>query len=113
MAVDAGLGEISRMGYVITKEYGPRVRLGGVTTDLPLVPDRPVDIGVEDFCTICKKCARCCPSRSIPRDEPKMVNGTLLTLTPHPRWEDAPAGRAPVEDRFGAPPAHVRLRRQS
>ena len=77
MAVDAGLGEISRMGYVITKEYGPRVRLGGVTTDLPLVPDRPVDIGVEDFCTVCEKCARCCPSRSIPHDGPKVVNGTL------------------------------------
>ncbi|MBI5446320.1 MAG: hypothetical protein HY900_34540 [Deltaproteobacteria bacterium] len=77
MAVDAGLGEISRMGYVITKEYGPRIRLGGVTTDLPLVADRPVDIGVEDFCTVCKKCARCCPSRSIPHGGPEVVNGTL------------------------------------
>jgi len=78
LAVDAGLGELSRMGYLITKEYGPRIRLGAVTTDLPLVPDRPVDIGVEDFCKICKKCAVCCPSKSIPAEKKRSeVNGTL------------------------------------
>lgn len=77
MAVDAGLGECGRLGYLMTKEFGPRVRLGAVSTDLPLVPDRPVDIGVEDFCRICKKCAICCPSNSIPSDDPKEVNGTL------------------------------------
>jgi hypothetical protein len=77
LAVDAGLGELSRMGYLITKEYGPRVRLSAVTTDLPLIPDKPVDIGVKDFCNFCKKCAVCCPSKSIPREEPSVANGTL------------------------------------
>ena len=77
LAVDAGLGELSRMGYLITKEYGPRIRLGAVTTDLPLVPDKPVDIGIEDFCRICKKCAVCCPSKSIPSEDQIEVNGTL------------------------------------
>jgi reductive dehalogenase len=77
MAVDAGLGELGRLGYLMTKAFGPRVRLGAVTTDLPLVPDKPVDIGVEDFCRVCKKCALCCPSRSIPAGEPMKVNGTL------------------------------------
>jgi len=78
LAVDAGLGEVGRLGYLMTKELGPRIRLSAVTTDLPLAPDRPVDIGAEDFCTICKKCAACCPSRSIPEeDDPKEVNGTL------------------------------------
>lgn len=77
LAVDAGLGELSRMGYLLTKEFGPRIRLGAVTTDLPLIPDRPVDIGIEDFCTFCKKCATCCPSGSIPIGEQKAVNGTL------------------------------------
>jgi reductive dehalogenase len=77
LAVDAGLGECGRLGYVMTKEFGPRVRLSAVTTNLPLVADRPVDIGAEDFCTICKKCAVCCPSRSIPLDEQKEINGTL------------------------------------
>jgi reductive dehalogenase len=77
LAVDAGLGEVGRLGYLMTKEYGPRVRLCAVTTDLPLVPDRPVDIGVADFCSICKKCASCCPSSSIPLDDRAEVNGTL------------------------------------
>ncbi|MCP4750515.1 MAG: hypothetical protein GY866_06455 [Proteobacteria bacterium] len=77
LAVDAGLGELSRMGYLITKELGPRVRLAAVTTDLPLVPDKPLDIGVWDFCKICLKCAKCCPSRSIPLDDPVEINGTL------------------------------------
>jgi len=77
LAVDAGLGETGRLGYLMTKEFGPRVRLGAVTTDLPLIPDQPLDLGVADFCRICKKCANCCPSNSIPMDDPKEVNGTL------------------------------------
>jgi NAD(P)-dependent dehydrogenase (short-subunit alcohol dehydrogenase family) len=28
LAVDAGLGELGRLGYLITREFGPRVRLG-------------------------------------------------------------------------------------
>ena len=76
MAVDAGLGEMGRLGYMLTKDFGPRIRLGAVTTDLPLVPDKPVDIGVEDFCRICKKCAVCCPSDSIPYGDQTEVNGT-------------------------------------
>jgi len=75
LAVDAGLGELSRMGYLITKPFGPRVRLAAVTTDLPLITDKPLDIGVEDFCNTCKKCALTCPSGSIPLGEQTEVNG--------------------------------------
>ena len=77
LAVDAGLGEMGRFGYLITKKYGPRVRLAAVTTDLPLIPDQPVDIGVEDFCKNCKKCAICCPSNSIAMADQREVNGSL------------------------------------
>jgi len=76
-AVDAGLGELGRFGYLITKELGPRVRIFAVTTDLPMACDQPVDIGVEDFCRFCKKCAHCCPSISIPDGEQQEANGTL------------------------------------
>jgi reductive dehalogenase len=75
LAVDAGLGEMSRMGYLITKPFGPRVRLAAVTTDLPLNTDKPLDLGVEDFCTHCKKCALTCPSGSIPIKDQTVVNG--------------------------------------
>jgi reductive dehalogenase len=78
LAADAGLGEVGRLGYLLTKKYGPRVRLSAVTTDMPLALDKPVDIGVEDFCRICKKCATTCPSGSIPTGTEMMeANGTL------------------------------------
>jgi reductive dehalogenase len=77
LAVDAGLGEQGRLGYLMTKAFGPRVRLSAVTTSLPLIPDKPVDLGVMDFCSFCKKCSSCCPSQSIPSGEPAVVNGTL------------------------------------
>ena len=78
LAVDAGLGELGRLGYVMTKEFGPRVRLSAVLTDLPLTTDTPVDIGAFDFCRECRKCANCCPSQSIPKEEdPTEHNGTL------------------------------------
>jgi len=76
-AIDAGLGELGRFGYLISKEFGPRVRIFAVTTDLPLVCDQPVDIGVEDFCSFCKKCANCCPSNSIPDGRQQEVNGSM------------------------------------
>ena len=77
IAIDAGLGEMGRNGYLITRRYGPRVRLSLVTTDLPLVQDKPVDLGIEDFCNICKKCAVCCPSTSIPQDNQVIENNIL------------------------------------
>ena len=66
VARDAGLGEIGRIGILMTPILGPRVRLGVVTTDMPLNPDQRMDgSSMIDFCTICKKCAENCPSRSI------------------------------------------------
>lgn len=75
IAVASGLGELGRLGFLMTKEFGPRLRLGTVTTDLPLVPDRPVDIGIQDFCEKCQKCATNCPSRSIPTEGKTIVRG--------------------------------------
>ena len=67
LAMDAGLGEVGRLGYLMTKELGARLRLSAVTTNLPLVPDQPVDIGVEDFCRFAKNARNCCPSQLHPR----------------------------------------------
>ena len=70
VARDAGLGEIGRIGLLMTPRLGPRVRLGVVTTDLPLVADPPGDdLSVIDFCTVCKKCATNCPVSAIPNGE--------------------------------------------
>jgi reductive dehalogenase len=76
VAKDAGIGEIGRMGIVMTPGLGPRVRLGVVTTDLPLVADAPTDDrSVIDFCTVCKKCAENCPSQSISFDDRTHIDG--------------------------------------
>jgi len=78
VARDAGLGEIGRMGLLMTPELGPRVRLGVVTTDLPLIPDqRGDDTSVIDFCRICQKCVETCPSRSIPSGDREEIDGAL------------------------------------
>jgi len=65
IAIDAGLGQLGRMGLLVTPKYGPRVRLAKVITDMPLVPDSPIDFGVTEFCEACKLCADDCPSESI------------------------------------------------
>jgi reductive dehalogenase len=70
LAIDAGLGELGRAGWLITREFGPRVRLNKVLTDLPLAPDRPVDFGAWDFCQTCRKCARRCPGQAIEQGPP-------------------------------------------
>jgi ferredoxin len=78
VARDAGLGEIGRMGLLMTPELGPRVRLGVVTTDLPLIPDqRGDDTSVLDFCRICQKCVETCPSQSIPAGDREEIDGAL------------------------------------
>lgn len=84
LARDAGLGDIGRMTLLMTPKEGPRVRLGVVTTDLDLIPDsRKPNQAVIDFCTICEKCARVCPSKSIPFGPQQEIEGaTRWKLNP-------------------------------
>jgi ferredoxin len=73
----AGLGEIGRIGILITEKYGPRVRLGLITTNLPLAPESSRTFGVQDFCQKCKKCANNCPAQAIPYADKTEENGVL------------------------------------
>ena len=75
LAVNAGLGELGRHGMLIHEEYGSRLHLAVVTTDLPMAVDKPVDIGVEEVCKYCMKCARTCPSHSIGFGGKEVHNG--------------------------------------
>jgi reductive dehalogenase len=78
VARDAGLGEIGRMGLLMTPRLGPRVRLSVVTTELPLGADaRRFDSTMIEFCEVCEKCAAVCPSRSIPRGDRTEKSGVL------------------------------------
>ena len=81
VARDAGLGEIGRMGLLMTPELGPRVRIAVVTTDMPLVTGkRTTDLSTLDFCTRSKKCADACPSKAISFEDRQEMDGAL-------RWQ--------------------------
>ena len=72
----SGLGEISRIGDLILNPHlGPRLKCGVVTTDFPMVADKPIDFGLQKFCGSCNKCARECPSGAITAGPKTMFNG--------------------------------------
>jgi len=77
LSIDAGLGQLGRLGYTISEKFGPRMRLAAVLTNMPLIPDKPIDLGVDEFCKKCKKCAESCPSKSIPIGDKSIDNGLL------------------------------------
>jgi reductive dehalogenase len=63
----AGLGEMCRVGDIVLNPFrGIRYKAAIVTTDMLLVVNKPIDFGLQDFCARCEKCAKYCPSGSIP-----------------------------------------------
>jgi epoxyqueuosine reductase len=74
LAIRAGIGELGKHGSMISAEYGSNFRLAAVLTDLPLAPDSPVDIGVQDVCAFCRRCVDDCPPRAIFEDK-QLVRG--------------------------------------
>lgn len=76
VAIDAGLGEVGRHGLLITPELGANSRLACVTTNIPMEVDKPVDLGIMDFCLKCKICAEKCPTGAIShKDDTEVVRG--------------------------------------
>jgi hypothetical protein len=86
LAAQAGLGEVGRHSLLITPEFGPRLRLGKIFTDLPLVPDRPQHFGVREFCEICHKCSTNCPVKAISSGEPQPEPHSRSNLTGVRKW---------------------------
>lgn len=58
----AGLGWIGKNSSLITREYGPRLRLVTILTDAPLETDAPFE---GDLCGECNKCVLACPSGAV------------------------------------------------
>jgi reductive dehalogenase len=76
LILQSGLGELSRIGELVLNPFvGPRFKSGVITTNLPLEPDRPIDFGLQDFCSNCQKCARECPCSAIPFGDKILFNG--------------------------------------
>lgn len=62
-AVKAGLGYIGKSALFISNDYGPRVRLSSVLTDMPIdVRSGGESIGM---CRECEACVKACPAGAI------------------------------------------------
>lgn len=64
MAQSAGLGWRGMSGLLITPEFGPRVRLAAVFTEIENLPvyDGSEHAWILDFCQTCRRCIRDCPA---------------------------------------------------
>lgn len=58
-ATRAGHGWIGKNACLITEEFGPRVRLGTILTDLEVDYDEPIE---ESKCGQCTRCVKACPA---------------------------------------------------
>ena len=76
LAIDAGLGEMGRNGLMLTPEYGPRLRICKVFTDLPLARISPL-------ISVCKHFAK------------TATLAPILSGESHPDWMSAPPNRLP------------------
>jgi len=86
LAIKAGLGEYGRHGLLITREFGPRVRIGKVFTDMPLAHDRPVRFGVREVCDVCRACTDGCPAKAIAGGEPSTLMHNRSNIQGIRKW---------------------------
>ena len=82
-AYEAGLGEFGRLGVLITREFGPRVRLGTITTDLFLPQNERADFGVDWFCEHCNICEEACQGDAIPAEKREERGHMKYTIDPY------------------------------
>jgi reductive dehalogenase len=86
IAMQAGLGDIGRNGLLITPEFGPRVKITSLITNLPLAVDAPIDFGVTEMCETCKKCAEVCPAQALPYGERSTEPNNISNSAGELKW---------------------------
>ena len=57
--------QVQRPTLVITRRFGPRVRLGALFTDLELLPNQPI---LDYYCVSCTLCIAACPTSALGLD---------------------------------------------
>jgi epoxyqueuosine reductase QueG len=62
VATRAGLGWIGKSALLVTRQYGPAVRLVTVLTDAPIKPGEPAN---QSLCSHCTHCTDACPAHAI------------------------------------------------
>jgi len=63
----AGLGTMGRHSLLITPQYGPRVRLACLLTEVPL---EPTPAAQKNYCIDCDACIRECPAQALQVPKP-------------------------------------------
>lgn len=66
-AVLSGLGFVGKSGLFLSTDFGSKVRLATILTDLPLRSELPV---IENGCGDCTICQRACPAGAIFGEKP-------------------------------------------
>lgn len=60
--VASGIGSYGESGLLVTEQYGPAIRLGGVVTDAELPYSSPLR---KNICTQCMRCVEECPAGAL------------------------------------------------
>lgn len=83
----AGLGMQGKNTVFLSKEYGPRVRLGAVLTSAELEPDPHFD---GDLCGDCIRCIKACPTKAL-RSHELTIKRCMVYALESPGTEDVDA----------------------
>ncbi|MHA1836839.1 MAG: 4Fe-4S binding protein [Candidatus Heimdallarchaeota archaeon] len=79
LAASAGLGWFGRHGLLITPEFGPRVRIAAVFTNITNLPysEKNPHSWIPEQCTTCGRCIEKCPPKALYEQPIKNQNGLL------------------------------------
>lgn len=82
----AGLGWIGRHCQLITREFGPWIRLGTVFTDMDFPCGAPL---TRSFCGTCTRCVDACPARALTGNAwyPGLSREKILDAEACDRWK--------------------------
>ena len=82
----SGLGWVGRHCQLVTRPFGPWVRLGTVFTDMPMVYGTPLTRG---YCGTCRVCVEACPAGALSGKDwkPGIKREEILDADACDRWK--------------------------
>jgi epoxyqueuosine reductase len=82
----SGLGWVGRHCQLVTRQFGPWVRLGTVFTDIPMVYGTPLNRG---YCGTCRACVDACPAGALTGRgwKPGIERKEILDAAACDRWK--------------------------
>jgi epoxyqueuosine reductase QueG len=85
-ATRAGLGWIGRHCQLVTREFGPWVRIGTVFTEMELPCAAPIE---RNFCGNCTRCVEACPAKALKGNvwNPQTPREELLDVAACDQWK--------------------------